>query len=124
MNLIVRIIIDVLLVLGVFFAAVGVLGVIRLPDVFCRLQSSTCTATLGTLCMVLACVIYAIATGEVPGTYIKLLLVLVMVMGTNPISNHALCKGAYKMGAKPAKPLKVDDYAADFGGEQKEADPE
>ena len=34
-------------------------------------------------------------------------------MGTNPISNHALCKAAYKMGVKPARELVIDDYKED-----------
>lgn len=109
----VRIVIDVLLALGVFFTFVGVLGVIRMPDVFGRLQASTCIATLGTLSVVLAGVIYAIVNGSEASTYIKLAVILLLVMGTNPVSNHALCKAAYKMGVKPAKELVIDDYKED-----------
>lgn len=109
----VRIIIDLLLAIGVFFAFVGVLGVYRMPDVFGRLQASTCISTMGTLSIVLAGVIYAISNGSEPITYIKLGILLLLVMGSNPISNHSLCKGAYKMGVKPAKDLVMDDYKED-----------
>lgn len=109
----VRIVIDVLLAVGVFFTFVGVLGVHRMPDVFGRLQASTCIATLGTISVVLAGVVYAVTSAEEPITYIKLGILLLLVMGTNPISNHALCKGAYKMGVQPAKELVVDDYKED-----------
>ena len=44
MNMTLRVIIDILLVLGAFFTFVGVVGVIRMPDVFGRLQASTCIA--------------------------------------------------------------------------------
>lgn len=37
MNMTLRVIIDILLVLGAFFTFVGVVGVIRMPDVFGRL---------------------------------------------------------------------------------------
>ena len=40
--------IAILLVIGVFFAFIGVLGILRMPDVFGRLQASTCIATLST----------------------------------------------------------------------------
>lgn len=109
----IRIIIDILLLLGIFFTFVGVLGVNRMPDVFGRLQASTCIATMGTLSVVLAGVIYAIVNSHEAITYIKLAIILLLVMGTNPISNHALCKGAYKMGVKPAKELVLDDYKED-----------
>lgn len=109
----VRILIDLLLAVGVFFTFVGVLGVHRMPDVFGRLQAATCIATLGTLAVVLAGVIHTAWAGGETITFVKLGILLLLVMGTNPISNHALCKGAYKMGVQPAKELVVDDYKED-----------
>lgn len=103
----------ILLGIGVFFTAVGVIGVVRMPDVYARLQASTCVATMGTISIVLAGVLYAISSGHGPATYIKLILLLVLVLGTNPISNHALCKAAYKMGIKPERELVIDDYKED-----------
>ena len=41
MNMTLRVIIDILLGLGAFFTFVGVMGVVRMPDVFGRLQAST-----------------------------------------------------------------------------------
>ena len=91
----VRIVIDILLAVGVFFTFIGVLGVHRMPDVFGRLQASTCIATLGTLSVVLAGVIYGVSSGSEPMTYIKLaiiLLLVIFVVGcalTNFMSNTA-----------------------------------
>ena len=108
-----RIAIDILLGIGVFFILVGVLGVNRMPDVFGRLQASTCIATMGTISIVIAGILYAIANAGETVTYVKLAVLLLLVMGTNPISNHALCKAAYKMGVKPSKELAIDDYKED-----------
>ena len=108
-----RIAIDILLGLGVFFVLVGVVGVNRLPDVFGRLQASTCIATMGTICFVVAGILYAISNAGETTTYVKLAVLLLLVMGTNPISDHALCKAAYKMGVKPARELVIDDYKED-----------
>ena len=44
-----RIVIDALLVIGAFFALAGTLGVLKMPDTFCRMQASTCITTLGML---------------------------------------------------------------------------
>ena len=45
--MVLRIVIDVLLAVGAFFALVGTLGILRMPDTFCRMQASTCISTLG-----------------------------------------------------------------------------
>ena len=49
----VRIIIDVLMVIGLVFCLAGVKGLIKMPDTFCRMQASTCISTLGALCLLL-----------------------------------------------------------------------
>lgn len=107
------IIIYVLLAIGLIFSIIGVTGIIRMPDVFGRLQASTCIASLGTICIVLSGIVYAIAYGMGASTCVKLAFILLFVLGTNPISNHALLKGAYKMGAKQARDFVIDDYKED-----------
>ncbi|MCD8189758.1 MAG: monovalent cation/H(+) antiporter subunit G [Clostridiales bacterium] len=109
----VRIVIDIFLAVGVIFTFIGVLGVQRLPDVFGRLQASTCIATLGNIGVALAGIVYTVANhGEVMA-YIRLGIILLLILATNPISNHALCKAAYRTGVKPAKDLVIDDYKED-----------
>ena len=104
-----------LMIIGIFFAAVGVYGVLRMPDVFGRLQASTCIATMSTIMIALAAIFYALSRGMSFGVVIKLALFALLILGTNPISNHALCKASYKMGIRPAKRFVIDDYAMDFG---------
>lgn len=107
------IIMYILLVIGLFFSFVGVLGILRMHDVYGRLQASTCIPTLGNICLMVAGIIYA-ATHSLGGsTIVKLVIIMLMILCTNPISNHALLKGAYKGGVKPAKELVIDDYKED-----------
>ena len=107
------IIMYILLVIGLFFSFVGVLGVLRMPDVFGRLQASTCIPTMGNICLMIAGILYA-ATHSLGGsTIVKLVIIMLMILCTNPISNHALLKGAYKGGVKSAKELVIDDYKED-----------
>ncbi|MCD8147495.1 MAG: monovalent cation/H(+) antiporter subunit G [Clostridiales bacterium] len=109
----VRIVIDILLAVGVFFTFIGVLGVQRLPDVYGRLQATTCIATLGNICVALAGIIHTVVNGGEVMAYVRLGMILLLILGTNPISNHALCKAAYRTGVKPAKDLVIDDYKED-----------
>lgn len=103
----------VLLVIGLFFSFVGVLGVLRMPDVFGRLQASTCIPTLGNIFLIIGGIVYAAAHSMDASTIVKLVIIMLMILCTNPISNHALLKGAYKGGVKPARELVMDDYKED-----------
>ena len=70
MNMTLRVIIDILLGLGAFFTFVGVMGVVRMPDVFGRLQASTCIGSLGNIFLALGGIVYAIGTNAAEaGTY-------------------------------------------------------
>ena len=110
---IVDIITCVLLAVGVFFSFVGVLGLLRMPDVFGRLQASTCIPTMGNIFLTLGGVVYAVANGMDTATVVKLLVIMLMILCTNPISNHSLLKGAYNGGIKPVREMVIDDYQKD-----------
>ena len=110
---VVDIITCVLLAVGVFFSFVGVLGLLRMPDVFGRLQASTCIPTMGNIFLTLGGVVYAVSTGMDTATVVKLLVIMLMILCTNPISNHSLLKGAYNGGIKPVREMVMDDYQKD-----------
>ena len=110
---VVDIITCVLLAVGVFFSFVGVLGLLRMPDVFGRLQASTCIPTMGNICLMLGGVVYAVGSGMDTATVVKLLVIMLMILCTNPISNHSLLKGAYNGGIKPVREMVMDDYQKD-----------
>ena len=107
------IIMYVLLAIGVFFSFVGVLGILRMHDVYGRLQASTCIPTLGNICLIVGGIIYAATHSMGGSTIVKLVIIMLMILCTNPISNHALLKGAYKAGVKSAKEMVIDDYKED-----------
>ena len=54
-----RYVIDALIVISLFFAFAGVVGIIRMPDSFTRMQSSTNISTLGVLGVILGGVLYS-----------------------------------------------------------------
>lgn len=103
----------VLLLAGLFFSFAGVLGVLRMPDVYGRLQASTCIPTMGNICLMVGAILHAATHGMGGGTIVKLVLIMLMILCTNPVSNHALLKGAYRGGVKPAKEPVMDDYKED-----------
>ena len=109
-----RIVIDLLIAIGLFFALAGTKGIIKMPDAFCRMQASTCISTLGVLCTAIGAVLYAILIMGSIGTAVKIGLIALLILLTNPIGSHAIAKGAYKAGIRPEKEMTVDEYGRDF----------
>lgn len=109
-----RIIIDILIVLSLLFAFAGVVGVLRMPDTFCRMQSSTNISTFGVLGVIIAGILYCafeLNNGEMA---VKLAVLGVFYLVTTPISSHALAKGAYWHGQRPGKNLACDKLGEDL----------
>ena len=105
----VDIVVAVLMAIGLFFAFIGTLGILRMPDVFGRLQASTCISTMGTIFVILASIVYVVANGMSGSVVVKLVFILLFVLGTNPVSDHALCKGAYRSVKPNPEPI-IDDF--------------
>lgn len=76
----------------IFFTFVGVVGLIRLPDVYSRAHAVSKADTLGAGCALLAA---AIAFGW-GSAMVKSLLLLVIIFITNPTAIHALVRSAYQ----------------------------
>lgn len=107
-----RIIVDLLIIFGCYFVFAGVVGILRMPDVFCRLHSCTSIATFGMLGIVLGTSLWTLLNGNI-AMGIKILLIGVFIILTYPISGHAICKGAYKSSSKPHREMVCDDYGRD-----------
>ena len=109
----IRILSDVLIACGAFFALVGVLGILRMPDAFCRMQASTCVSTLGVIGVALGGLIYAIFVMGSASAAVKIAVIGLLILVTNPVGSHALAKGAYKAGIRPEAPMETDDLGRD-----------
>ena len=109
-----RIVVDILIAAGFFFALAGAKGVIQMPDAFCRMQASTCITTLGTLGVILGGALYAFFVLGSVGTGVKILLIGVLILTINPIGAHAIARGAYHSGVRPDREMEIDDYGRDF----------
>lgn len=114
--IVLRILIDVLFVIGLFFTFAGVVGMIRMPDTFCRLQSSTNIATMGAIPIAVGSAIYGFATHNT-SIGIKSLVIVFFLIITNPVAAHAMTRAAYKSDAKLSEKTKCDHYRRDEGDE-------
>lgn len=112
---ILAIIICGLLVIGIFFTLAGVVGVIRMPDTFCRLQSATNIATMGAMPIALACSIYGFSESNT-SLGIKSLIIVIFLLISNPVGSHAMARAAYKTKAELTDKTKFDHYRRDING--------
>jgi len=78
--------------IGTIFLFLGSLGILRMPDVYNRLQAGTKCTTLGAFLTI-------IGVGVMQPNWLpKTLVIALFILITNPISNHALGRASRKSG--------------------------
>ena len=112
--MVLRVVMDLFLAIGLIFALAGTLGVLKMPDAFSRMQASTCIATLGVIGVMIGALIYAIGVMHSAGTAVKIAVIGLLILVTNPIGSHVLAKGAYKGGIRPEQKMETDELGRDF----------
>jgi multicomponent Na+:H+ antiporter subunit G len=82
--------------LGLFFDLAGCIGLVRLPDVYNRLQAATKCVTLGT-CLILFGA--AVLSRSVPGGVLAMLCALFVLLAS-PVAAHALARASHVAGIR------------------------
>ncbi|MBK1620935.1 Na+/H+ antiporter subunit G [Lamprobacter modestohalophilus] len=99
----------ILLVAGAVFLLSGGIGLVRMPDAYNRIQAGTKATTLGTLLTLagVACLR--------PDWALKLLLIGLFLLFTNPLSSQVLARAAHRVGVKQAPQTVIDRLEEDLG---------
>jgi multicomponent Na+:H+ antiporter subunit G len=100
--------------IGLAFSLSGVVGILRMPDVYSRIQCSSKTITMGALPVLTALVV---AEGPVSSYGSRALLVAVLLLVLNPVASHALARAAYKAGVPMWPGAVTDEVATRVAGE-------
>jgi multicomponent Na+:H+ antiporter subunit G len=101
----------IIIAAGILFNLFGCLGLIRLPDVYNRLQAATKCATLGT-CSILFGLFVRYGLVDIG---VKSLIAIPILFLSSTVAAHALVRGAYAYGVKLWKGSVIDDYAPEKG---------
>lgn len=83
-----------LLLVGAVFLLLGSIGIIRMPDLYTRLQAAAKASTLGAGCVVVALAIYF---NDI-GISVRALLVVAFLFLTAPVAAHVIARAAYFIG--------------------------
>ena len=94
-----------LILLGAGLMLLASIGVLRMPDVFTRMQASTKAASLGSGTALLAVAFHFADLSVV----VRALLAVAFIFLTAPISAHMIARAAYFMGVPIWERSVVDD---------------
>jgi multicomponent Na+:H+ antiporter subunit G len=82
-----------LLVVGAGFLLLAAVGIVRMPDLYSRMQAATKAATLG-----IACVMLGAAVHFGGAVVIRAATVVAFVFLTTPVGAHVIGRAAYMLG--------------------------
>lgn len=90
-----RLLADIVLLVGAAFTLLGALGLLRMPDVYNRIQAGTKAVTLGALSLILGIgLLY-------PQWWSKLLVIALLILVTNPLGSSTIARALLIAGVKP-----------------------
>lgn len=85
---------DIFLVIGCAFIAIGSLGLLRMPDVYNRLQAGTKAVTLGAMSVLLGIGLHY------PDWWAKLLVIAGFILFTNPVGSSSIARASRLAGIR------------------------
>lgn len=94
-------------VIGTCFSVVGVLGYIRLPDVYTRLHATGMVSIFGVVLLLVA------AAFRTPVNWGHAIVLIVFILAAGPPTSHAIASAAHRIGLPRKEPLR-DDLASDY----------
>jgi multicomponent Na+:H+ antiporter subunit G len=112
----VEILIYACLAIGVVFNSLGVIGLLRFPDVYTRMHATTKATTFGSIFTSLAVIVYGFFMffSQADSQYLILaihaFLAVACLAFTNAVSAHAIARATHRSGIMPT-PAVVDRLA-------------
>ncbi len=99
----------IFIIAGILFDFFGVLGLVRLPDIYNRLQAATKCVTFGS-----AGILFGIFLQQGFNNFgFKVLLGIVFIFLTSPVAAHAISRAAHRSGIPLTDETVVDQYEED-----------
>jgi multicomponent Na+:H+ antiporter subunit G len=102
MDIVLQVIAILAVVAGTAFSVLGVLGYVRLPDVYTRLHTVGKVGVFGAVLLLLGAVAWT------PLGLGKGLVLVALLLLAGPITAHALASAAYRVGIPQSQPLRDD----------------
>jgi multicomponent Na+:H+ antiporter subunit G len=102
----------ILAAIGVVFMLISGVGLLRLPDVFSRMHAAGKAATVGVSCLLLSAGIHFWNQD----LFLRMVLLIVLIFATGPISTAAMARAAYRTGSARSLHLQRDEMGDKVSG--------
>lgn len=96
---------SIMMLLGGAFCLLGAVGMLRMPDLFTRLQAATKTGTLGVGFIMLGVAMHF----QDLGVSVRSILVIIFLFLSAPIAAHVIARAAYFVNVPIWKATAVDE---------------
>jgi multicomponent Na+:H+ antiporter subunit G len=90
-----RLIADLFLLLGAAFLLLGALGILRMPDVYNRIQAGTKSVTLGAVAFLLGVALLH------PAWWAKVVCIAGFILFTSPVASSTIARALFLAGVRP-----------------------
>ena len=117
MTLVLEIAVMVAILIGTAFSIIGLIGYVRLPDVYTRLHGTTKCTTFGSILIYSGVIAYGLQLflsggPEYAPLSVHTALALIFILLTNPVGAHAIARAAHRSGVLPRRAV-VDKLKED-----------
>ena len=96
-----------LILVGSIISVISAIGVIKFSDVYTRAHAATKSATLAVLLTLSGTFLYFWLSESLIS--VRLILGIVFVFITSPVSGHLICRAAYRSNVKVTEATTVDE---------------
>lgn len=101
----IEIISGIILLLGAFFILISAIGVIRMPDIFTRMSSTTKASTLGVGLTLIGTAVF----WQDIGISARVIIIITFLFLTAPVAAHIIGRAAYNNNVPLWDKTKVDE---------------
>ena len=110
----VKLIGEIFLLMGSFSLFVAAVGLLRMPDVYNRVQTGTKASTLGAIMSFIGLGLMAVEHWDETNWIGRVIVLIIFILLTNPVSSHVLMRAAYAMKIPLSKVTSVDKLKEDI----------
>jgi len=110
----IRLIGEISLLIGSFSLFVAAVGLLRMPDVYNRVQTGTKASTLGAIMSFLGIGLIAVDHWDETNWVGRVIVLIIFILLTNPVSSHVLMRAAYAMKIPLSGVTSVDKLKEDI----------
>lgn len=109
---------DVMVIVSLLVMTLGIVGIIRMPDVYTKLHGASKSVFLGIVTLSLSATVVAS-----PEMIHRIILIIILVLVTTPIASHVIGQAAYRLQERMETPGAVDESHTLLPDGEKAEDP-